>query len=63
MSHKCSVCGKRSTSGNTISHSNKTSKRLFKPNIQSLNIILNGKRLRKRVCTSCIRSDRIKKAI
>ncbi|MDR3275438.1 MAG: 50S ribosomal protein L28 [Endomicrobium sp.] len=61
MSHKCVICGKGSTSGNTVSHSNKASKRLFKPNIQSLNILFNGKKTRECVCTSCIKSDKVKK--
>jgi large subunit ribosomal protein L28 len=63
MSYKCAVCGKGSRAGNTISHSNKASKRLFKPNLQSLNILLNGIKARKYVCTSCIKSDKVKKAI
>jgi large subunit ribosomal protein L28 len=63
VSRKCIVCGKNSKSGNTVSYSNKASKRIFKPNIQSLNIFLNGKKTRELVCTSCIKSDRIKKAI
>ncbi|MDR2616904.1 MAG: 50S ribosomal protein L28 [Endomicrobium sp.] len=37
MSYKCAVCGKGASSGNTVSHSNKASKRLFRPNLQSLN--------------------------
>jgi large subunit ribosomal protein L28 len=63
MSYKCILCGKGSTSGNTISHSNRASKRLFRPNLQSLNIILNGKKTREYVCTSCIKSNEVKKAI
>jgi large subunit ribosomal protein L28 len=63
MSYRCIVCGKRSTSGNTISHSNKASKRLFRPNLQILNIILDGKKIREYICTSCIKSNKVKKAI
>jgi large subunit ribosomal protein L28 len=61
MSYKCVICEKRSLSGSTISHSNKHSKRVFKPNLQSLNIVINGKKTRKYVCTSCIKSNKIKK--
>jgi len=63
MSYKCVVCGKGSSSGNTISHSHKASKRLFRPNLQSLNIIAGGKKSREYVCTSCIRSNKVKKAV
>ncbi|MDR0820023.1 MAG: 50S ribosomal protein L28 [Endomicrobium sp.] len=63
MSYKCAICGKGSRSGNTVSHSNKVSKRLFRPNLQSLNILLNGIKTRKYVCTSCIKSNKVKKVI
>ncbi|GMO64814.1 MAG: 50S ribosomal protein L28 [Endomicrobiia bacterium] len=63
MSYKCIICNKCSRSGNTISHSNKVSKRLFRPNLQSLNIIVNGKKTCEYVCTSCIKSKKVKKAI
>ncbi|MDR3281460.1 MAG: 50S ribosomal protein L28 [Endomicrobium sp.] len=61
MSYKCVICGKKSLSGNTVSHSNKSSKRLFRPNLQSLNIVLNGEKTRKYVCTSCIKSNKVRK--
>ena len=61
MSYKCYVCGKGSSSGNTVSHSNKASKRLFRPNLQELRIVVNGKKTREYVCTSCIRSGKIQK--
>ena len=41
MSYKCYVCGKGSSSGNTVSHSNKATKRLFRPNLQALRIIVD----------------------
>ncbi|MDR1511475.1 MAG: 50S ribosomal protein L28 [Endomicrobium sp.] len=63
MSYRCVICSKSSRSGNTVSHSNKVSKRLFKPNLQSLDIIIDGKKKHKYVCTSCIKSNKIKKAI
>ncbi|MDR2666457.1 MAG: 50S ribosomal protein L28 [Endomicrobium sp.] len=63
MSYKCIICSKGSRFGNTISHSNKVSKRLFRPNLQSLNIIINGKKTREYICTSCIKSNKVKKAI
>ncbi|MDR1784246.1 MAG: 50S ribosomal protein L28 [Endomicrobium sp.] len=63
MSYKCIICNKGSRSGNTISHSNKVSKRLFRPNLQNLNIIIDGKKVREYVCTSCIKSNKVRKAI
>jgi large subunit ribosomal protein L28 len=63
MSYKCVVCGKGSASGNTISHSHKATKRLFRPNLQSLRIVVDGKKTRGYVCTSCIKSNKIQKSI
>ncbi|MDR1942507.1 MAG: 50S ribosomal protein L28 [Endomicrobium sp.] len=63
MSYKCVLCGKGSTSGNSISHSNRATKRLFRPNLQSLNILINGKKSREYVCTACIKSNKVKKAV
>lgn len=63
MSYKCSVCGRAPSAGKTISHSHKKSNRRFLPNLQRLRIIVDGKVSREYVCTTCIHSGRIKKAI
>jgi len=63
MSYKCFVCAKGSSSGNTVSHSNKSTKRLFRPNLQSLRIAVKGKKTKEYVCTACIRSGKIEKAL
>ncbi|MDR3112298.1 MAG: 50S ribosomal protein L28 [Elusimicrobiota bacterium] len=63
MSYKCVICGKGASSGNTVSHSNKATKRLFRPNLQRLSIDINGNKKRRYVCTSCIKSNKVKKSI
>ena len=63
MSFKCSVCGKRPYSGNTISHSHRATKRVFRPNLRRQRMIVNGKTVRAYVCTTCIKSGRIRKAV
>ncbi|MBN1385331.1 MAG: 50S ribosomal protein L28 [Elusimicrobia bacterium] len=62
MAFKCTICGKKTTSGNSISHSHRASKRKFKPNLQKIKIILKGKPVSTFVCTKCIKSNRITKA-
>jgi large subunit ribosomal protein L28 len=57
------ICGKGSSSGNTISHSNKATKRLFRPNLQNLHVIIDGKKKHGYVCVSCIKSNKVKKAV
>ena len=49
--------------GNNVSHSHKASKRRWLPNLQKIKVNVDGKTKRMRVCTSCIRSGKVKKAI
>ena len=63
MSYKCTVCGKSSRSGNTISHSHKATKRFFRPNLQRLNFVMGGKRMRGYVCVACIKSEKVQKTV
>lgn len=62
MANECYVCKKRVVSGNSISHSNKHSKRTFKPNLQRVKILENGEVKRVKVCTRCLRSDKVERA-
>ncbi|MCL4461726.1 MAG: 50S ribosomal protein L28 [Nitrospirae bacterium] len=63
MADSCAVCGKTKVVGNQISHSHRVSKRIFKPNLQNVRALVNGQARRIRVCTRCIRSGSIKKAL
>ncbi len=74
MSRVCQICGKRPRAGRSIKRrglakkkggvGRKTTgvtKRMFKPNIQSVRAVIDGEIRRVKVCTACIRSGRIKK--
>ncbi|RJQ24917.1 MAG: 50S ribosomal protein L28 [Peptococcaceae bacterium] len=63
MARKCAVCGKGVTVGIKLSHSHIRTKRVWVPNLQRIKIILNGAPRKVSVCTSCIRSGRVKRAI
>ena len=63
MSRKCEVCGKGQASGNAVSHSNRHSKRKWNANIQSVRISENGTVRKAIVCTSCLRSGKVDRAI
>lgn len=63
MSKKCEVCGKAQVTGNNVSHSNRHTKRKWNVNIQSVRINDNGKVRKANVCTRCIRSGKINRAI
>ena len=62
MAQKCEVCGKGPQFGNVISHANNVKRRRWNPNLRSVHALVNGVRKKLRVCTSCIRSGRVKKA-
>ena len=59
----CKICGKRPQTGHKVSHSNRKSKRLWKPNLQQVHAnIAPGVNKRITVCTRCIRSNKVVKA-
>jgi large subunit ribosomal protein L28 len=59
---KCEICGKGKLSGNKVSHANNKSKKMSKPNIQSIkSVSANGAHVRVHACTRCIRSGKVKK--
>ncbi|MFH1715505.1 MAG: 50S ribosomal protein L28 [Elusimicrobiota bacterium] len=62
MAYKCVSCGKKSASGNAVSHSHRATKRTFSANLQKINIIFDGRKQKKYVCTTCIKSGKVKKA-
>lgn len=64
MSRKCEVCGKGQTSGNAVSHSNRHSRRKWNANIKTVRIKnKNGSVKKANVCTSCLRSGKVDRAI
>ncbi len=56
MASRCEICGKRPMSGHTVSHSQRHTKRRFRPNIQSARIPINGQYRRVDICTRCLRT-------
>jgi large subunit ribosomal protein L28 len=59
----CDLCGKKPQAGHNVSHSNNKTKRVFNPNLQPIRALVNGAAKRMRVCTRCLRSGKIKKAV
>jgi large subunit ribosomal protein L28 len=52
MPRVCQVTGKKVTTGNKVSHSNRKSRRKFKPNLQTVRVVINGKPTKLRVVAS-----------
>ena len=63
MAYKCHCCGKGTVTGNNVSHSNRKTRRTWKPNLKSIRIQEEGKVKKVKVCTRCLRSSKVKKAV
>ena len=63
MSRVCRICQKRPQVGHNVSHANNRTKRIWYPNLQKIRVIQNGTTRRIWVCTRCIRSGAVKKAV
>ncbi|MBN1998158.1 50S ribosomal protein L28 [candidate division KSB1 bacterium] len=63
MAKKCDICGKGPLVGNSVSHAHNLTKRRWMPNIQKLRIKQNGTVKKAYVCTRCIRSNKVVKAL
>lgn len=59
----CSICDKGPATGNNVSHAKNRTKRTFDANIQRVKIIDKGTTKHAYVCTRCIRSGKITKAV
>ena len=61
MARICTLCGKRRSVGNSISHAHNKTKRLWRPNLQKVKARVDGQVRRILVCTDCIHSGRVEK--
>ena len=53
---KCESCVKEPQFGHNVSHSNRRTNRQFRPNIQRVKVMENGRMVRKYLCARCIRT-------
>ncbi len=60
---KCEICNKELTFGIKVSHSHRRSNRVWKPNVKRVKAIVNGTPRRINVCTRCLRSGKVNRAI
>lgn len=62
MAKHCEICGKAPVVGRTLSHAHNVRARRFEPNLQQVRAIVGGAVRRVRVCTRCLKSNRVVKA-
>ena len=60
---KCEICNKELTFGIKVSHSHRRSNRDWKPIVKRVKAIVNGSPRRINVCTRCLRSGKVTRAI
>jgi len=64
MSRKCEICGKGQVSGNRVSHSNRHTRRKWNANIQTVRVAESNGAVRKaKVCTKCLKSGKVTRAV
>lgn len=60
---KCEICGKGVTFGIKVSHSHRRANRTWKPNIRKVRAVVNGTPKSVNVCTRCLRSGKVQRAV
>ncbi|MDD4772193.1 MAG: 50S ribosomal protein L28 [Eubacteriales bacterium] len=60
---KCSLCNKSVSFGLKVSHSNRKTSRTWKPNIRKVKANVGGTNKTINVCTRCLRSNKVTRAV
>ncbi len=60
--HRCFVCEKGVAYGNNRSHANNKTRRTWKPNLQVVRVVHEGKTTKVKVCTRCLHANKIRRA-
>lgn len=55
MGMKCANCNKGVMYGHNVSHAKNRTRKIFKPNLHSARILINGNRRKLKLCTKCLR--------
>ena len=60
---KCAICSKDLNFSKQVSHSHRVTSRTLKPNLQTVKANIDGSTKKIKVCTRCLRSGKVKRAI
>ena len=60
---KCEVCGKGMVFGIKVSHSHRRTNRTWKPNLRKVKAMVNGTPKTISVCSRCLRSNKVTRAV
>lgn len=59
---KCVICERGAHFGKNVSHSHKRSNKMWKNNVKSVKVKVNGGAKKMYVCTSCLKSGLVERA-
>jgi large subunit ribosomal protein L28 len=59
----CEICGKGVAFGKKVSHSHIRTNRQWKPNVQRVKVIVEKTPTKLYVCTRCLRSGKVQRAL
>lgn len=63
MSRKCDICGKQTMFGNKVSHAKNHTRRTWIPNLVGVKTEIEGTRKTLKVCTRCLKADKVTKVV
>jgi large subunit ribosomal protein L28 len=61
MSRKCDICGKHTMFGNKVSHAKNRTRRTWVPNLLSMRINDHGSVKTVKLCTRCLKANKVEK--
>lgn len=63
MAKRCDICGKGPQVGNNVSHAHNLNKKRWMPNLKKMRIQQDSGTRHAYVCTKCLKSGRVVKAL
>ncbi|MCX8058503.1 MAG: 50S ribosomal protein L28 [Spirochaetes bacterium] len=63
MSRVCDICGKRRITGCNDPKSHKRTLREFLPNLHSIKVEINGEIKKIKICSKCLKANKVKKVL
>lgn len=60
---KCMYCDKGVAFGHNVSHSNRKTNRTWKPNVRKVRVVDNGTHKTVSICSRCLRSGKVTRAV
>ena len=62
MARVCQITGKAPMVGNNVSHANNKTRRTWRPNLQVVRTLADGKVIKVKVCTRCLAAGKVQRA-